>query len=374
MKKSFILPLLLIVFSLSAIGRTTSTASAKQADGVYESISQKYAQGRISADSVISLALYHKVWDQALAEKCLKLVSANNPKAKMELGVLYAFSPEFTKHVSEGIRLLESSAKEGYRDASAYLGLYYFNHNNFKKAKAYFDAASPMNQGFGYTALGSMYLQGKGVPEDVAKARENFKQGALLGYPRGMTLYGFNMRAPAAGTVSYPDSFFWLYIAGDLGEDAARTTLFLPRQKKSGSSNSESSRQAEQALLWIEAAQTGKSLKNEPIYKDGFLPSLKARESAAEQGDDWARYYLGSMNYNGDFLNQNYAQALRYYIPIASNAKLPATLLAVVNERLAQMYREGKGTKADVAKADEYARAAARYGSLSAYKAVEKIR
>ncbi len=120
-------------------------------------------------------------------------------------------------------------------------------------------------------------------------------------------------------------------------------------------------------------AQSGKKIQNEPIYKDGFLPSLKAREKAAEQGDDWARFYLGSMNYNGEFLNQNFAQALRYYEPIAKNAKLPNTVLALVNERLARIYREGKGTKADPAKAALYAKAAAAYGSLPAYKIVEGI-
>ena len=109
------------------------------------------------------------------------------------------------------------------------------------------------------------------------------------------------------------------------------------------------------------------------LYKEGFLASLKAREKAAEQGDDWARFYLGSMNYNGEFLNQNYAQALRYYEPIAKDAKLPRAVLALVNERLATMYREGKGTKANPSKAAQYARTAAQYGSLPAYKIVEQI-
>ncbi len=79
------------------------------------------------------------------------------------------------------------------------------------------------------------------------------------------------------------------------------------------------------------------------------------------------------MNYIGDFLNQNYTQAIKYYEPIAKNGKLPRNVLAIVNERLARMYSQGKGTKADVTKAARYARAAARYGSLSAYKTVEKI-
>lgn len=353
---------------------TDTGASQHKADSIFKSVSQSYAQGKISADSVVSLALYHKVWSPELAERCLRLVASdNNPRSIMELGVLYAFSPEFAKHASDGVKLLQTAAKDGLNEANCYLGLYYFTHRDYAKAKAYFDACRPIEYGFGYTALGSMYLEGKGVAADPAKARENYHQAALKGYPRGMALYGFNLRASAAGPVSYPDSFFWLYMAGDLGDDAARTTLYLPRRNETRG-DSETAKDAATVLQFIELAQSGKKIKNDPLYKDGFLPSLKAREQAAQQGDDWARFYLGSMNFNGDFLNQNYTQALHYYEPIAQNGKLPRSVLALVNARLAQMYRDGKGTKANSAKAERYARMAAQYGSLTGYRMAEGVR
>lgn len=350
----------------------TTTIRTNKSDATYESVQKLYTQGKISADSVINLALYHKVWSPELAERCLKLVTDKNPRAAMELGALYAFSPEFAKRKSNGVKLLQTAAKAGDNEANCYLGLYYFSHNDYKKAKTYFDACRPMDYGVGYTALGSMYLTGKGVKENPVKARENFHQAALKGYPRGAALYGFNLRTNTGGQIDYPDSFFWLYIAGDLGDDAARTTLFLPRRNEKRA-DTEVGRDATTALQFIEAAQTGKKIQNEPIYKDGFLPSLKAREKAAEQGDDWARFYLGSMNYNGDFLNQNYTQVIHYYEPIAQNGKLPRPVLALVHERLAEMYRDGKGTKADSAKAAQHARIAAHYGSLPAYKVIENI-
>lgn len=79
------------------------------------------------------------------------------------------------------------------------------------------------------------------------------------------------------------------------------------------------------------------------------------------------------MNYNGDFLNQNYARAINYYEPIAKRGQLPSGVLAVVHERLAKMYGEGKGTKVDKTKALQHTRLAAKYGSLSAYKTIENI-
>lgn len=372
MKKiATLLSLLLIAVFASAAGHKDDQ---RKSDAIYESVRQHYAHGHISADSVAGIALYHKVWSPALAERCLKLSAADgNLRSITELGVIYAFSPEFASRQADGIKLLEAAATHGYKEANEYLGLYYFNHGDYAKAGSYFDAGAPLKNGFAYTALGSMYLDGNGVAQNSAKARENYRQGALKGYPRGEAIYGFNMRTKTGGAIDYPESFFWLYISGDLGEDAARTTLYLPRRNHNVPTT-ETGKKAQTALEFIEMAQSGKSLKNDPLYKDGFLVGLKAQERAAEQGDDWARFYLGSMNYNGDFLNQNYAQTLRYYEPIAQNGKLPRTVLALVNERLAQMYREGKGTKANTSKADYYLRKAAQNGSLTAYKSVENIK
>lgn len=352
---------------------SAATVKSDKSGSTYDSIRQQYITGKISADSVVNLALYHKAGNPALAEKCLKLVADKSPRSVMELGVLYAFSPQYTKQASEGVKLLQTAAKAGVNDANCYLGFYYFNHKDYKKAKSYFDACHQIKYGFADTALGSMYLGGYGVKESPSKAREYYHQAALKGYTRGMALYGFNMRASEAGPVSYPDSFFWLYMSADLGDDAARATLGQPMLNPNRG-DSEEARDAATALQLIAMAKSGKKIQNDPIYKEGFLSSLKAREQAAEQGDDWARYYLGSMNYNGDFLNQNYAQAIHYYEPIAQNAKLPKNVLASVHERLAKMYSEGKGTKANPAKAAEHTRKAAQYGSLASYKAVENLR
>ena len=348
--------------------------SQQKQDSIVNSVIGLYSKGKISADSVVSLALYHKTGSPEAAEKLLKTASSeNNLRGITELGVLYALTPQFSNKGAEGEKLLQAAANAGYKDANAYLGLYYYNKNDFKKAKSYFDKCDPMQFGFGNMALGAMYLQGKGVKTDIPKAREYFRKSALQGYPRGASLYGHNLRASGGGPIDYPEAFFWLYIAGDLGDDTARATLGRPLNGESFGEG-ETAEDGELALYWISTVNSMQNMKNEPVYKDGFLKGLKAKEAAAEKGDDWARFYLGSMNFNGDFLNQNFTQALHYYEPIAINAKLPRTLLAFVNSRLAYMYKEGKGTKANAAKAARYAKAAAQYGSLGGYKTTEHVK
>ncbi len=289
-----------------------------------------------------------------VSEQALKsAVSTGDPKAMMELGSLYVFNPNYEDQKQEGLALLESSAKKGYEESNDYLGLYYFENKDYEKAKKYFDSRKDDHYGFAYTALGSMYLEGKGVKEDGKKARESYNKAALKGYSRGMSLYASLLGTKNGGSLNYPDAFFWHYIAGDLGENYSRVMLYLPRIPEK-EANGEVAKDAQLALQWIEAVHAGKSMKNEPLYKDGFLPGLKDFEKSAEAGDDWARYYLGSMNYNGDFLNQNFARAIYYYEPISKNSKLPKTILSVVNKRLAEMYRDGKGTAVNKTKAAYY--------------------
>ncbi len=353
--------------------KTTVTTGHQKTDDVVKSVQQSYVNNKISTDSVVNLALYHKAGSPEITERLLKLASNDgNLRAMTELGVLYAFSPAFATHADDGLKLLHSAAQAGNKEANGYLGYYYFTKADYDKAKTYLDASRPMTQGIEYAALGSMYLEGKGIDEDGAKARENYRQSALLGLPRGMSLYASLLGTKNGGPIDYPDSFFWFYISGELGDNYSRVMLYRPRVPEA-QANTEVRKDAQTALAWIEAVHSGKSMKNEPLYKDGFLKGLKAREQAAERGDDWARFYLGSMNYNGDFLNQNYAQALRYYESIAQNDKLPAPMLALVHERLAKMYREGKGTKANTAKAEHHTRIASKYGSLPSYKVIENI-
>lgn len=348
--------------------------SQQKQDSIVKSVTGLYSNGKISADSVVSLALYHKTGSPEVSEKLLKtVVSENNLRSVTELGALYALMPQFSSKAADGVKLLQAAANAGSNDANAYLGAYYYNHNDFKKAKTFLDKCNPMDFGIGNTALGAMYLQGKGVKTDVPKAREYFHKAALQGYPRGASLYGHNLRASGGGPIDYPEAFFWLYIAGDLGDDTARATLGRTLNGESFGEG-EAAEDGELALYWISTVNSMQNMKNEPVYKDGFLKGLKDKEAAAEKGDDWARLYLGSMNFNGDYLNQNYAQALRYYEPIARDGKLPKTVLALVNSRLAYMYKEGKGTKADAIKAARYAKAAAQYGSLGAYKMTEHLK
>ena len=356
---------------------TISPAAQQKANALYESVRKAYTQGKLSADGVVDKALYHKVWSPELAARCLQLVSDKNTRAKSELGYLYTNHKTaymFPDKQTEGLRLMEAAANAGDRKANDYLGIYYNNKKDYAKAWKYFNAAGPDNIPFALTVMGEMYDKGQGVKKDRSKAREYYRRAALLCDASGAAKYGSALQRQWYGDVNMPDAFFWTYLAGEFGNDIARSNLQLPlRGERFGDDKNTAFVLNSLTLADGFNSQVGHPLEEEPIYKDGYRVGVLSRGVAAEKGDEWSLFYLGSMSYNDEFLNHSGDFIRQCYEPLISSGKLPKPAMALVYERMADLYRKGDGVKANAAKASEYARKAADYGSLAAYKIVENI-
>lgn len=354
-----------------------SPAAQKKADALYESVRKDYSQGALSADAVVEKALYHKVWSPELAARCLELVADKSADAQAELGYLYTFYKTaylFPGKEANGVGLLESAASHGSKKANDYLGIYYNQKNDYKKALSYFNAAGSNHTPYALTMIGGMYEDGHGVKKDRAKAREYYQRAALLGDAAGAQKYGFALQRAWFGKVDMPDAFFWTYIGGDLGSDFARSNLMLPiRGERFGDDVQTAFMRNGMTLADTWNDQYGEKIQSEPIYQKGYKVGLPARTLAAQKGDNWSLFYLGSMSYNDEFLNHSGDFIRKCYEPLIADGKLPDSAMATVYQRLGEIYRKGDGVKANPAKAREYTLKAAKLGSLEAYKIIENI-
>ncbi len=356
---------------------TVSPEAKHKADALYESVRSAYLQGKLSPEGVVDKALYHKIWSPELAARCLQLVADKNTDAKAELGYLYTFFKTaylFPGKEAEGVRLLESSAANGNKKANDYLGIYYCGKNDYKNALKYFYAVGLDHIPYALTLIGGMYEEGHEVKKDRAKAREYYQRAASLGDAAGAQKYGYALQRGWFGTVDMPDAFFWTYIGGDLGSDFARSNLLLPiRGERFGDDVHTAFIRNGMTLVDAWNDEYGDKLKAEPIYQKGYKVGLPKRTQAAQKGDDWSLFYLGSMSYNDEFLNHSGEFIKNCYEPLIASGKLPDSALALVYARLGDIYRKGDGVKADATKAREYTTKAAKLGSLEAYKIVENI-
>lgn len=357
---------------------TVSPAAKQKAEDLYEETRKAYTQGKMTADQVVDKALYHKVWDPELAARCLQLVSDKNVRAKAELGYLYIYSKTsylFPGKEAEAVSLMESAAKAGYKPANDYLGIYYNYKKDYDTAWKCFQAGGPDNIPFALMVIGEFYDKGHGVKKDRDKALEYYSRAANLGDRSGATNYGSALKYGWYGKVNMPDAFFWTYIAGDLGDDFSRSNLQLPLRGERFGDDANTAFMRNALTLgdaWND--QYGHAIQKEPIFQEGYRVGILSREDLAENGDPWSLFYLGSLSYNNEFLKRSddFVQKCYQYI-IDNKLNLPQPVLALVYERLGDIYRNSNEIKRDVTKAREYTRKAAQLGSLAAYKIVEKI-
>ena len=356
---------------------TISPAAKQKAESIYESVRKAYTQGKLSADGVVDKAMYHMTWSPELAARCLQLVSDNNVRAKAELGHLYTYIKTaylFPGKTAEGLKLMENAAASGYKKADDYLGIYYNSKKDYAKAMKYFNAAGKEHVPYALTVMGEMYEKGNGVKKDRPKAKEYFRLASLGCDGNGASKYGAALQRQWYGDVDMPDAFFWTYLAGEFVSDVARSNLQLPlRGERFGDDKNTAFVRNTLTLKDGFNDVAGHPLTEEPIYQEGYKPGVALRTIEAEKGDEWSLFYLGSMSYNDEFLNHSGDFIRKCYEPIIATGNLPAPALALVYERMGELYRKGDGVKANAAKADEYTRKAAELGSLAAYKIVEKI-
>jgi TPR repeat protein len=141
--------------------------------------------------------------------------------------------------------------------------------------------------------LGSMYLEGKGVPQDYAQAAKWFREAA----EQVLAEAQFNLAAAAAFTLferakkgNYREGYYSFYLEGDY-EAALR--VFRPL--------------AEQGNDEAQGTLGSMHLKGEGVPVD-YAEAMKWFRKAAEQNNAFAQRSLGSMYLKGQGVPQDYIQ------------------------------------------------------------------
>jgi TPR repeat protein len=92
------------------------------------------------------------------------------------------------------------------------------------------------------------------------------------------------------------------------------------------------------------------------LVDQNYKNTLKYYKLAADQGDDYAQYYLGMIYQNGEIVEQNYQKALDYYSQSACRGN------ALAQYNLGWMYYNAKGTEQNFQEAIKYFKSSAEQG------------
>lgn len=227
-------------------------------------------------------------------------------------------------------------------------------------------------------ALGTLYLRGKGVKQDISKALFWYRKAAEQGYSVGQSFLGAMYGSGIGVPKDFEQAFLWYQKAAEQGFSEAQYNLGYMYY------SGEVPKDYEQAIYWYQkAAEQGffkAQLNLSAMYAsgDGVLKdpekTLELLQKAADQGSSPAQVQAAIRLVSGDGTKQNLPLAL-YYVHLASMAEDPrgpeidvALKIAARLDALSNIYSK------EFIVSQEYAKIARMHGEPKALKAFEELK
>ena len=188
--------------------------------------------------------------------------------------------------------------------------------------------------------LGSLYYQGRGVPQDYKEAVKWLRKAAEQGNVFAQTTLGTIYAEGLQGEKDYPPALMWFIFAaakGDMEAMEFRDSLV-----------------GRMTPMQITEAQR---LAREFKPQDAYTKSLQEFRDLAAQGDAAAQFKVGVIYYKGQGVQPDYLEALNWF----KKAALQGHPLAQYN--VGYMSEKGEGTPQDYAEAAKHYRRAAEQGN-----------
>ncbi len=193
--------------------------------------------------------------------------------------------------------------------------------------------------------LGSLYYQGRGVPQDYAEATRWLRKAAEQGNVAAETTLGIIYSQGLQGVIEkdYPQALMWFIFAASQGDSEAKELR-------------------DDLAMKMTPVQVGEAQKLAREFKpaDVYAKTVQELRVIAEKGDVAAQFQIGLIYYSGQGGSRNYLEALNWF----KKAALQGHPLAQYNA--GYMYEKGEGTPQDYIEAAKCYRLAAERGNQTA--------
>lgn len=316
-------------------------------------------QGIAEAKMLLGNMLFAKNPERGI--KLLKEAEESGDKLAyylMAIGYIFGLNGIIKQNHSEAEkRLLECYQEfEDEGTAGMLAELYAFSEEkyDYQKAVDYANIAAEDDDINGYSTLGFLYLNGKGVEKNVELALENYKMAAAFGDEGAMNQIGFIFMGSEDFEANPEQSFYWFNEAAKKGHDFGLFNLGYCYQNGFGVERD----MAKAAECFKKAAELGHidaMYQLGSYYQNFLIDTDKAKmwyQKAAESGHAESLNCLGVIYSDmGDF-----KEAVKCF----KKAVEQEAPMAYLN--LATCYRDGTGIKRNLQKAEELFAKAAEHG------------
>ena len=274
-----------------------------------------------------------------------------------------------TLEAAEGMHWYHQVAEQGDMFAQYNLGTMYAQGKgvpqDYTEAAHWFRLAAEQGLASAQSKLGTMYSEGKGAPQDHTKAAHWWRQAAEQGHAWAQYNLAKMYRKGIGVSQDDAEAMRWYHQAAEQENALAQLDLGVMRYRGEGGPKDD----IEAAYWFRQAAKQGLAFAQGMLgamYATGEgVPQDKAEAvrwflQAAEQGFTAAQYNLGLMYAKGEGVSKDVAMAVRWFRQAAKQGDADA------QANLGVMYDEGEGVPEDDAEAVRWFRRAAEQGHATA--------
>ncbi len=233
----------------------------------------------------------------------------------------------------EATALFHAGAEHGDVGSMRNLGVSYMDGlgiaQDYAMARQWFEKAADKGNQDAMRDLGVLYENGRGVSRDYAKAREWYENAAGKGDASAMFYLGVLYDSGRGVPRDYAKARVWFEKAADKGDPSAMIDL-------------------------------GAMYANGQGVAQDYVKAWEWYEKAADKGDESAMAALGEFYLDGKGAPQDYAKAREWFEKVADKGDASAMF------KLGLLYAKGQGVPEDYAKAREWYENAARKGDVNA--------
>ena len=331
--------------------------------------------------------------NEAEAVKWLsKAAGRGNVKAQCRLGECYYNGHGVNKNEAEAVKWWRQAAEQGNADAQNNLGNCYYNgegvNKDYAEAAKWYRKAAEQGHADAQNNLGGCYYSGNGVNENEAEAVKWLSKAAGRGNVKAQCRLGYCYYNGNGVNKNEAEAVKWYRKAAEQGHAGAQRHLVnydytykqyymeLGRRYYTGDGVS---RDYAEAVKWFskcveifesatergdararELANQTLGLIKEATKQRDKEARRRSIEQAAERGSAEDKYNIGNDYYNGNGVNKDYAEAIKWYRKAAEQGDVRSQL------KLGECYYNGNGVNKDYAEAVKWWRRAAEQGNANA--------
>jgi uncharacterized protein len=261
------------------------------------------------------------------------------------------------RNYKRAFALFQQANAQGSKDAEAWMGSMYLRGRgvaqDVNKARTYIEDAAASENGVGLRFMGILYQTGVGVDQNYAKAQQFYRRAIAKKDANSSGRLGL-MYLEGLGVTPDKKTALQLLVQGANADD-----LWSINHLGAAYEGGPSSKATETAKNAPMAAA--------PTQTPNYTLSRLYYQKAADSGSNFASFHLGEMFETGRGVQQDYRQAAVYYKKAAVHGYLPAQLA------MARLYEQGLGTEASLVNAYVFYSLAARKDSAPANQRLQQI-